>query len=722
MKWLLALFLLGFASSAWATPTADCTFTHSYRTGTTATAPHTVFVDCSATTSDNPNVVPFHSLRYFIDYDDSDCASGQGTWDYSPTQARKGFDYPNPIGGHVYECAGTYTIEVSIEELGEGGVSAAGDTITETFTVESEDSGWPGDATTCVSTTGDFAGCPAGALEVTSNDFDDALVTTAGSRTLFNRCEGVYYLWNEPALASALGNMSLVGSYGNCPSGPVDVQVDGSSDKLQGSLAAGSSCVWQGAGIPLGECLSTLSGWIFRDIHFTSIGSTQVSLGHGTTILSPESNYVVEDLLLLRVSLIDVAECRHFERLQNEATSHERLAWVSTHCRMRGSNLYSAGDYAQNYISGNDILIINSWDELIGTLGNGYTWGSRHSGLQHYFWAHSKVTVSGDIRFTNQYRTAFGDAGLERADHNNVVTDLQIFDMAGSAGGDYRPFNLWYKAGESGDPDLNKADWIFDGIFYARTYSTAAGFPSTDFIMFNINSARTTIRNCVIDVRGITSAINASLMSPLTSEVGTPGITDIWVYNNTMIRNSNTAGNMYACNLSGATVSGARCFNNLLYDAHLSETNTTITSGTFETTPANNVHLRAFSEGCPFTGRTGSCDLSSQVPSPNPWFDWTEFKIRASGGSRALVVDQGLTMPDVNDVSDYLGWVSTDAWHLLRHNLGVFGSGGTDSLTDIGAHEYGSIDYYDSASSMRGSQFWRRKDLQGGSLQGASTP
>ena len=93
--------------------TADCTLDPAYRTGTTLTAPAYVAIECTTTTHTDSDVREFHDLRFHIDYNDDSCSSGSGAWTNSDSGALKNEDW-SPVGGHVYECAGTYTIVATV--------------------------------------------------------------------------------------------------------------------------------------------------------------------------------------------------------------------------------------------------------------------------------------------------------------------------------------------------------------------------------------------------------------------------------------------------------------------------------------------------------------------------------------------------------------------------------------------------------------------------------
>ena len=113
-----------------------------------------------------------------------------GTWSEGAGQHDKNID-TGFYSGHVYEQPGRY--EISLLVQGPNGETASAK---QSLVVESADAHWPGEATVCISATGDFAGCPEGARRRTTSDFDIALRTAEhcdnvqrGRRCLFRRGE-----------------------------------------------------------------------------------------------------------------------------------------------------------------------------------------------------------------------------------------------------------------------------------------------------------------------------------------------------------------------------------------------------------------------------------------------------------------------------------------------------------------------------------------------------
>jgi hypothetical protein len=97
---------------------------------------------------------PFHELGYCWDFGDASSGTYRTTG-LAKNQAK------GPIAAHVFEAPGRYAVTVSAAD-------ARGRVASRTLTVEVDDPErtFAGDATTCLSDTADFAGCPVGAKHV----------------------------------------------------------------------------------------------------------------------------------------------------------------------------------------------------------------------------------------------------------------------------------------------------------------------------------------------------------------------------------------------------------------------------------------------------------------------------------------------------------------------------------------------------------------------------
>jgi len=116
-------------------------------------APLAVQFDASRTTTTDGSL-PFHQIRYEFNFGNE----RDENWAHSglPKNIQRG----GPIGSHVFDQPGTYTVRVRATAAN-GAYSDA----TVQVTVQDPNTFYAGTATVCVSGLGNFAGCPAGALQ-----------------------------------------------------------------------------------------------------------------------------------------------------------------------------------------------------------------------------------------------------------------------------------------------------------------------------------------------------------------------------------------------------------------------------------------------------------------------------------------------------------------------------------------------------------------------------
>ena len=170
-------------------------------TRTSGVAPLLVQFDATSTTAPSAGD-PFHEVYFHWTFDDA----GAGTWTHSGSPKDEAH---GPLAAHVYESPGTYIAR--LETLDPDGATSAK---TVTITVQDPDSVFSGSNTTCVSASGDFAGCPTGANHVTSNSFGTAVSNAApGRRVLLRRGDvfvgGATLNGNGPGILGAYGTGSL---------------------------------------------------------------------------------------------------------------------------------------------------------------------------------------------------------------------------------------------------------------------------------------------------------------------------------------------------------------------------------------------------------------------------------------------------------------------------------------------------------------------------------
>lgn len=162
---LVALFIPAICAAA---PTARVSASR-----TSGPAPLAVFFDATGTTDSNSAVSTFREIGYRFTFGDA-----SGTWAYSgkPKDQQIGA----PLAAHVFEKPGTYTVQVTAKDA--AGASSTASTV---ITVESPDSYFSSTKTVCLSTSSDFAGCPAGAQQIANASSYPAF--QSGTRYLLHR-------------------------------------------------------------------------------------------------------------------------------------------------------------------------------------------------------------------------------------------------------------------------------------------------------------------------------------------------------------------------------------------------------------------------------------------------------------------------------------------------------------------------------------------------------
>jgi hypothetical protein len=144
---------------------------------TSGVAPLAVFFDASGTTYSATGASPFHDLVYEWSFGDPD----SGTWSISGKSKNSAL---GPVAAHVFEQPGTYTVSVNVCDASRCSQSQV------TIQVQDPNTVFSGERTICVraTATGDFSGCPAGALQQTNSDWSAvAAAATAGRRILLRR-------------------------------------------------------------------------------------------------------------------------------------------------------------------------------------------------------------------------------------------------------------------------------------------------------------------------------------------------------------------------------------------------------------------------------------------------------------------------------------------------------------------------------------------------------
>ena len=161
-------------------------------------APLAVFFDSTATICAGCD--PFHDLDHEWDFGDPTA----GTWSVSDKSKNQAF---GPVTAHVFETPGSFVVNLVV--YGSGGARRQQVAIT----VTDGNAEWAGTKTTCLSTSGNFADCPAGAAQVSASS-TAAIQTScnvANHRCLLRRGE----IWTGAALSLTVSGPSMIGAYGS---------------------------------------------------------------------------------------------------------------------------------------------------------------------------------------------------------------------------------------------------------------------------------------------------------------------------------------------------------------------------------------------------------------------------------------------------------------------------------------------------------------------------
>jgi PKD repeat protein len=225
---------------------------------TAGPAPLAVFFDATGTTCQGCGD-PFHDLHY--EWSFGDAANG-AKWALTGRSKNLAF---GPTSAHVFEQPGSYTVTLKV--TGQSGGNASR---TVTITVGDPNQQWAGARTVCVSTSGNFTGCPGGAQQVTTNSLATAAKScnVSNTRCLFRRGE----VWNGEIRPSVAGP-NLIGAFGS-----------GARPRFKG-----------GPTMALLQC-SGSTDWRIMDLEFEGSGTTQGILASSTRR--------VRDLLIFRTNMV----------------------------------------------------------------------------------------------------------------------------------------------------------------------------------------------------------------------------------------------------------------------------------------------------------------------------------------------------------------------------------------------------------------------------------
>lgn len=253
------------------------------------TAPLSVLCHAVGTTATGITK-PFHDLEYRWDFGDSvggaagSCGAvvaGEGFWACgSRAGASSKNEATGPVAGHMFESAGARTITLQVTN----GTNTAN--TTRSITVNDPGTVYSGTNTICVrqAATGDFAGCPAGASQVTDSSFQNAVHTYAidGRRLLFRRGD----TWAAGTTTTTLDEVGATG-------GTIGAFGTGALPLIN-RTGTGFTIVLSSGATP------TFSNWRIMDLELAGDGTA----GSGGVVFWCGANYIT----LLRMNIHDYAD------------------------------------------------------------------------------------------------------------------------------------------------------------------------------------------------------------------------------------------------------------------------------------------------------------------------------------------------------------------------------------------------------------------------------
>lgn len=497
-------------------------------------APLAVFFDASATTATAAPVRPFHDLGFSWNFGDAasgnwgDSGGGSGTGVNPSRNVAHG-----PLAAHVFETPGTYRVNVTVTD----GTNTASNNCIEIAVLDANIV-FAGAATTCFSASGNFAGCPAGATQVTTSDFKAAIATaTPLSRLLFARGD-VFNAAARPQLNS--NGPGIIGAFG-AGARPRIVQTPGNQIML---VTSGTTAI---------------SDWRIMDLEFDGLLDTLP-----TGVQSGAAGG--SQFTLLRLSIHDVNTGLQF----SGPAPGGHLLWDQL--TIADSVLQRINDGGGG--GGLGMFLMATRLALLGNLIDDTT-GAEHALRIQY--ADRAVIQANDLGLpaTTKHALTIRAADVARFTAPNVTQKVVVTDNLNRGGLSAQIIAIQPSAATI---DERLRDIIVDGNF------VRAG-PSAQFGII-ASSDEITVRNNVLDMTGGV-AFNCMNFARSGSE---PAHSGIRVYNNTCFSNSAGGGAMvvvrldntntnvtlsnnlgFAPNLTGSSV--------LLFDA--GSTGVTGGSGTF---------------------------------------------------------------------------------------------------------------------------------------------
>jgi len=146
--------------------------------------------------------IEYSDFRYVWNFGDP----GSGTWAVNSKSKNTDEGY---VVSHVYDHPGSYTVTLQVTDT-----AGNQNTYTEEITVLDPDAVFSGTNTICISSTGNFDGAPAGALQITSTDISEIFTHIGDNKRVLLRRGDTWTTTTSGELRDISGP-AIIGAYGD---------------------------------------------------------------------------------------------------------------------------------------------------------------------------------------------------------------------------------------------------------------------------------------------------------------------------------------------------------------------------------------------------------------------------------------------------------------------------------------------------------------------------
>lgn len=517
----LAGIVLALLAPRLAAAAPKASFTASRTDG--CVAPCAVFFDATAT-SDASTDAPFHDLDHRWDFGDERGES----WSVSGMPKNTAI---GGIAGHLYTHPGAF--EVTLRVTNRAGEQAIA---THQVHVADPDVVFAGTRTLCVSTTGDFSGCPAGAAHARSADFDASVANAPGRRTLLRR--GETFTWDRVVrLVDASAGGASIGVFG-----------DGEK-RATLRTAAGSRVL-----------LDPGNDWRIAHVELVAAGAKESAIDEKGGV----ARFTVWD-----------AEIRGFDgcaTFWSPPKPDAEVAFVDVRCKDfpdPGSGTKFYEDTERSMFLGLDIDKGDKRDPRDQTEFAYRTVYSQKKLIQHGRFQGRAQNQSKNL-LQLRHCSAIGPWAQRCPDGKTPSRYVLVSDNHFIEGGGPRAMTVIRVCDHGtcgGRPGESQP--VEDYIFERNLFQVDVRDVATEQLgsVFDLQAARTTVRNNVADLQGWPQGRPGRAIFVLAEPPSNPKRDRggrVWILNNTIYLGRGFPGSFVLCGTRGA-IEGAVCANNLVY-------------------------------------------------------------------------------------------------------------------------------------------------------------